>query len=369
MVINTEKLQEVCKKVLDAVDNNSALPVSSSVELLTEGRKLFINITNMEYYVSINLDLDNEVDSFRVVVDAHLFLNLIAKMTTEDIELTISDKSLVVKGNGTYKVPIITDAKGIVNVPKITIDNVTNEFTINNEDLQNILNFNTKEVMKNIVNKPVQKMYYLDNQGCITYTNSACVNSFTLNTDVKLIFNLKLVKLFKLLKSDVINVKLGYDKVGNTTQAKITFKEEGTEITSILLNDESLINEVPVYAIRGRANKVYPYNVTLRRTELLKAIARISFFLTKAESVVILSFDRNEVKMYDLLKVNNDCIPYESANLTLDNPYTIGIDVFNLKNTLEGCSDEYINLSFGDGKAFVMTRGNIKDVIPHTVIA
>ena len=118
MVINTEKLQEVCKKVLDAVDNNSALPVSSSVELLTEGRKLFINITNMEYYVSIDLDLDNEVDSFRVVVDAHLFLNLIAKMTTEDIELTINDKSLVVKGNGNYKVPIITDAKGIVNVVK-----------------------------------------------------------------------------------------------------------------------------------------------------------------------------------------------------------------------------------------------------------
>ena len=190
MVLTTEKLQDVCKKILDAVDTNSALLVSSSLELKTVGNKLYLNVTNKEYYVSISIDLEGEVEEFRAVVDATLFLNLIAKITTENIELSIVNESLTIKGNGTYKLPMITDTNGIIEVPKITIENVTNEFVMSNENLQNILNFNTKEVIKNVVSRPVQKMYYLDNQGCITFTNSACVNNFSLDTEVKLFISI-----------------------------------------------------------------------------------------------------------------------------------------------------------------------------------
>lgn len=128
MIINTNILQGVCKQILDAVDTSAGVQdiVNETLELETVEKKLYLNVTNKEYYVSVAIDLDDEVKDFKAVVEAQLFLSLIAKITTKEVELIVDDNTtLIVKGNGTYKLPMIYDIDDLVELPKIEIHNVT----------------------------------------------------------------------------------------------------------------------------------------------------------------------------------------------------------------------------------------------------
>lgn len=49
-------------------------------------------------------------------------------------------------------------------------------------------------------------MYYFDKDGALTFTSGACVNKFTANVQSKLLFNDRLVKLFKLFKDASVHV-------------------------------------------------------------------------------------------------------------------------------------------------------------------
>ena len=40
-------------------------------------------------------------------------------------------------------------------------------------------------------------------------------------------------------------------------------------------------------------------------------------------------------------------------------------DLVELKATLETCSEQYLTFSFGDSSAAVLSRGNVKNVIPE----
>ena len=46
-------------------------------------------------------------NGFHATVNAALFLKLIPQITTDNIELNIKDNLLIVRGNGTYKLPLI----------------------------------------------------------------------------------------------------------------------------------------------------------------------------------------------------------------------------------------------------------------------
>ena len=282
MFLKVKELQDAGKKILNALDNEIQTTVSDTLELNCVGKKLYLNVTNQEYYVSVALDLDVE-DNFRFVVDAKLFLALISKITTTDIELTQNGNALEISANGKYKIPLIYDSlsqnKGLIELPKIIINNKTLEFDIDGAILSDILNYNSTEVSTDNKVRQVQRMYYIDEQGCITFTSGACVNSFTLPKPVKLLLPSKLVKLFKLFKKETVHFSLGYDALQNgMIQSKVSFESASTSITAIILGDPAILNTVPVTAIRERASKQYDYSMDIQKQAMVDAIGRLMLF-------------------------------------------------------------------------------------------
>ena len=90
---------------------------------------------------------------------------------------------------------------------------------VNNEDgtwSVSLYNYNTKQLNIGSVAKPVQKMFYIDNEGCITFTSGACVNNFTLEKPIRVLLNSRLVNLFKLFKDELVQFNLGYDPLSET---------------------------------------------------------------------------------------------------------------------------------------------------------
>lgn len=368
MIVKVEKFQEVCKKILEAVDSSGVVFVSDILELELINKKLHLNVTNNEYYVTVTTDVDSD-ESFHAVVNASLFLNLISKFTTTEMEMKIKDNVLAIKANGNYKIPLIFDKDTLVNLPKINIGEELNNFIISNEVLQSILKYNTKELQKSGIKKIVQKMFYIDDMGCITFTNGACVNSFKLEKPIKILLTEKIVKLFKLFLSESVMFTLGVDTgPNNTTQLKARFKDNDVQLTTILTSDTSLINSVPVDAIRGLANSSLPYSVVLEKRSVLDAINRLSLF-DKNNVVTLytyLVFTQEGLFIYDTHKSN-----YEKVSIVngfTGEEYECILDTNDFKLTLESTNDQHITMNFGNSRAVVIERPNIKNILPECVI-
>lgn len=368
MIISTEKIKDVCSKILVASDYNEISPITATLEIKASDKKMSISVTNREYFTEVSIDLDASVE-FHATVNANLFLKLVSQITTDSMELNVDGNVLVVKGNGTYKLPIIFDGEEILTLPVIDIVNETSSFDINTEILTNIMNYNSKELNKGVFQRPVQKMYYIDDEGCITFTTGACVNVFHLDTPIKILLNSRIVKMFRLFKDDVVHFSLGKDMADNNMiVTKVRFKSDDVTITAIISSDDNLINSVPAKAIRGRALNEYKNSVVVDKEQFIQSINRLLIFKDSKNALnhySVFEFGNDSVTVSDKEKNNKETIKYENEVTSLSTIYKAVLDLNDLKTTLENCKEQYITICFGDGQAFVIKRDNIYNVIPE----
>lgn len=370
MILKIETLKDVANKLVNAVDANELSQVTETLELQAADKMLTVSVTNQEYFVEVNTPIDVE-ENFHATVNANLFLKLVSQTTSDIIDLTMNDNYLLMKGNGVYKLPLIFDKDELLVLPRIYIGEVTSEMDVSTEVLHSILNYNSKELTKLIQSSPlVQRFYYLDENGCVTFTTGACVNNFKLDQPIKVLLNSRLVKLFKLLKGNTTHLSLGHRAISaDVIQTIIRLECDGVTITSILTCDDTLVTKVPADIIRERALKTYDYSVNMNRDVLIQAINRLLLFssgIADKENLKpygTFEFGRNSVTIYDTRKDNHEVIYYNN-DTNIDN-YTAMLDLYDIKNTLDTCSESYLNFSFGDGQAIVIGRNNVYNVIPE----
>lgn len=374
MIFRSEDLKSVCQKILNAVDSNSLSQITDIIYLHVNDCRLNISVTNGEYYTNVSIPVSDET-SFEASVNASMFLKLISQITTDTIELYVKDTNLVVSGNGKYKIPIVYKDEDMLKISEINIDNITSEFEISSENLLSMMNFNSKEIAKTVASdvRPVQRLYYLDSNGCITFTTGACVNNFTVDSSIKILLTDKIVKLFKLFKAEQVKCVLGNDMLGNgTIQTKIRFETDNVKIVSVLNSDMSLINSVPVDIIRRRASDNYPHVVSLNKNELVQALNRLLIFAdskNSRSSIGYCNFSESFVEIYDKSKVNKETIYYQTDTPVEPYEYSLYVDINDIKATVENCKDEYITVGFGNSQAIVVKKNNITNIIPECSIS
>lgn len=366
MILTTKDFKKVCSTILTAVDNGGA----NVLELITEGNILTLNVTNQEYYVSAKFPLQQE-ENLHATISAASFLKLISQITTDTIELKTTDKTLLIKANGNYKIPLVFENDSLLTLPKITIDNPTVDMSIDGNLLVSILNINSEELLKtNKIVKPVQSLYYLDDEGAITFTDGACVNNFHLPQPVKVLFGSKLVKLFKLFKDEQVKFVLGHDEGFNSTiQTKVMFETPNIKLTAITPSDDVLLTQVPVKAIRDLANQYFNYSLVINRDNLNQALTRLLVFADKNNLLsVVGKFEATAdgLSISDS-KDNVELIKSENGS-KIDSSYAFNLSLVDLKNIIDTCTEEFITLNFGNNKAVVVVRSSIKYVMPEKIL-
>lgn len=361
MIIDTQVLQEKCKKILDAIGAKKGI-VSDTLELESANNALYMNVTDKEYFVSVKIPLDSD-EEFHAVVNASLFLSLITKITTKTTSMKTSDSALLIKGNGNYKLPLIFDGGSLVELPRITLGNITSEFIIKNSILQSILKYNDKILHTGGCNFPV---FYVDNAGAVTVSHSACLNSFTLEQPVSLMLSESLVKLFKLFKSDSVEFKMSLDsRADGAIQQKVMFFDGDVMLTAILITDSKITKNFPVSAIRRRAEKPAPYSAVIDKDVLIDAIERLALFKDNIDHSVFMNFTLDDVKLTDSHKVSEEVVDYINNCPTIpEEGYLAKFNVDDIILILDTLEDKYLNISFGD-KALTIDRDGIKYMLPE----
>lgn len=372
MILKTKEFQEACKNIVIAVENNK-----TNLELTVRGNNLFLNVTNKEYYVSVKFALDAP-EPIKAVVDAQLFLNLISGITAETFELRVDDNTLLVKsGKSNYKLAMIYENDSLMQLPVIGIENKTAEMTISKNILNSIATANSKEIAKlkkiSDVNE-LQKLYYIDENGCFTFTTGACLNAFSLEKPIKLLLNDRIVKLFKLFKDDV-HFSLGQDAVAGRLQSKVIFENDTVYLAAVITNDDILLNKVQAPCIRAKEliEEKYPIKAVLAVSTLSAALSRLMLFTKNSfEKIdsglinmdVIISLD--DITFKD--KNNNtEVLQFENESY-IEGGYTMPINIVDLKSVLETCKEnEHITLNCGNYKSVVIRHGNITNLIPESI--
>lgn len=369
MILKTKTFQEAAKTILMAVDNNAA-----NIELVVKENYIYLNVTNREYYVSIKQELEKP-EPFRAVVDASLFLSLIAGISTEDFELKIKDNIVIVKaGKSSYKLPMIYENDKLMELPVIKLDNVTVDMPISLDILQSILNVNSKELLKvkNIDVNELQKLYYITEEGCFTFTSGSCLNSFKLEKPIKLLLNDRIVKLFKLFKEDV-QFSFGYDEFNGFAQTKITMIGGNVLLSALITNDDILLSKVqsPCTATKNFINEHYAIRLVLSVAELSSAISRLLMFtknsITKANMLYVpvdVKITADEITFIDKLG-NSETVTNENGSF-VEKDYEMLMNISDLKLVLDSCKDKHITVNCGNNRSIVITRGPISNLLPES---
>jgi len=372
MQIKTKDFKEVVDKILFAADLDKT---AANLEILAKGNSLYLTVTNRaEYYVSVKFNLEQETE-FRAVVDAALFLNLISGITTDAFDLTIDKNVVKVKaGKSNYKLAMIYDNDKLMTLPVIAIGNKTVEMPISNDILKSILNVNSKELLKvkNIDVSELQRLYYIDETGCFTFTTGACLNSFTLEKPVKMLLTDRIVKLFKLFDEDVL-FSFGYDALPNSMiQTKATFETANIYVAAILPVRDDLLAQVvgPCSATKNYINTTYTNHLVLSVSALNAAVSRLMLFaknsvekanMLRVPATVVLS--ANELSMTDTLG-NTEVVAVENESYVEDG-YTMIINLADLKLVLDSCKEDHITVNCGNHRSVIISRGTISNLIPE----
>lgn len=367
MIVRIEDISSACAKILPAVDVSSYSITSETVQLSASSEILTLSVTNKEYFVAVKIPAPKE-ESFFATVNAELFLKLISSITTETVELSVTDKYLKVRGNGNYKLPLIFDEGEILEQPKITIDNEVQHAVMDGKILNDINLYNSKELLKGGgAMFPIQNYFYLDSHGCITFTSGACVTQFELPSDIRVLLTSKVVKLFKLFNnSDTVNVVVGEDAItDNIVQTKVRFYTNTVDITAIIPSAQEDIEKFPSTAVRNRANDDYDYSVVFNKSYLMQAVNRMLLFDggEKLNRYLNITFNEYHAILCSYDNSNEEEVIYENEIEMGGEEYHMSIDANDLKLTLASCNDNYVNLSFGNHQAVTISCHNIINIL------
>ena len=367
MVVNIDVLKELCSKILPAVDTSEHSILTDTLELVTSNGFIEINVSNSEYHVKVKMPIADDV-SIDATVNASLFLKLISQMTSETVEFSVDDNSLVVIGNGTYNIPLIYDDDKILKIPGIDINNITSTFNIDSNILLSILNYNSKELNKPIITKPVQKFYYVDNEGCITSTSGLCINNFTLEKPIKMLLSPKVVKLFKLFDSDqTVKFTYGIDLLfDDIYQPRVRFETDNISITAKLPSDASLMSQINAKAMRDATNINNPYTILVNKTSLLQTINRFMLFGSNSfiDQICDFEFNQSGFALSNSRNKNSEELNYmNNSELSENFEYKASLNLIDLKNIVDACNDSVVQFRFGSGTSFILKQGSVDNVI------
>ena len=375
MILKTKQFQEAANKILLAVGVDRT---AANLELAAKDTILALRVTNREYYVAVTFALEQPTE-FRAVVDANLFLNLISGISTEEFSLTVSDNVVVVKaGKSSYKLAMIYENADLLKLPVIKLDpeQVTVNMPVSYDILMSILNVNGKEVQKakKLDVNELQRYYYVDETGCFTFTTGACVNTFTLDTPIKLLLTDKVVKLFKLFSGDVY-LSYGHSvNADGSLQPIVVFQTADVYVATRLLTDETCIHRVkaPCEAMKNLIKEVYDHSLVLSASDLSAAISRLLMFHKNSNAKVdtsfipaTISFTDTELTIADASGDNTEAITVENGSTT-PGGYTMGVNLIDLKSVLDSCKNEHITVNCGNHKSIIINRGTISNVIAET---
>lgn len=355
--IKTLVLQEILSKAIKGCGNNKMLPITSLICLsLSDGTLTMqtTDSTNYMYAYAYNIEGEN----FYVVLEADKFSKLISKFTCEYTELSLDDRVLTIKGNGTYKIELPLDENGsLINFSNPLYDNdirssETLVNTISTADIKSVLNSN-KSALSSELDVPCYSSYYIDENFVVsTDTYKICRNNISLLKEPTLI-SAETMNLLEVIDTGDITVYC-CDNV-------IVFSSENVDLYTTKAEG---IEDYQIDAISGLVDESFSNSCKVVKSTLLSALDRLSLFIGNYDkNSVTCTFDKDGIYISSKQSNAIEIINYNESSGSLSTNFVCDIDITMLQSQIKTNSGEFVNIHYGNDTAIKITDGNIVHII------
>lgn len=350
MKIKTSILQEMVSKAVKGASNNKMIPISSfiGIELEEVLDKCHLSLTTTDG--SNQLLIDKEVENtkeFYSVVDVDRFSKLVAKTTSEFIELNNKDNYLEFKGNGTYKLDIPVNEEGeIVKFPLINIDTTKESIKLSVEKLKSIISTLKVSVAKTM-EVPCLTGYYISDKSVATDRQMMSYIKDSI-IDEPILISSEMAELLQLLEGETVNLL----KEDN----KLYFAAD-----NILIYGKQLegIDKYPVSQIEQLMSLNYKYSVKCKKQDLLNVLDRMSLFVGNYDkNGVILTFSTDGLEITSQESNATEIIELDmDANVDYEE-FSCLIDIEMLTSQVQKNISDTIEIHYGQAQSIILVEGN-----------
>jgi DNA polymerase III sliding clamp (beta) subunit (PCNA family) len=352
MKVVTSRMKEAVNKAIKGAGFNNLIPITSMLGIKLSDGKLRLLTTDMTNTLCIIID-KVAGDDMDITVDADKFGKLIAKTTSEDIELIIIDDVLSVKANGTYKIPLISDEEGLVSFPDIKImDDKNVQCTTKLSSVMQAYNIN-KSALAKTLEEPALTGYYCDDTNVIT--TDGCVITFNgfkmFEYENPILVSAQQMQLLTLNTNEDINVYIG--------SASILFVTEDVVIDGALMEG---IENFPVDSIKAYLDEAFTSSCKVPKDLLLATLDRLALFIEPYDkNGAYFTFGRKGINIHSKKDASTETINYvESKDFE---PFMCCVDIPMLKEQLQANPDDTVKICYGNENALKIESGKVTQVI------
>ena len=349
MKVVTSRMKDAVNKAIKGAGFNNLIPITSMIGIKLSDGKLRLLTTDMTNTLCIIID-KVAGDDMDITVDADKFGKLIAKTTSEDIDLSVKDDVLFVKANGTYKIPLISDEEGLVTFPALS----ETKGKTTNAKLTSIMqayNINKSALAKTLEN-PALTGYYCGDMVISTDANVITFNDFKMfEQDEPLLISPQLMQLLTLNKQE--DIKLIADKT------LLTFIADDMVVQGAVMEG---IEDFPADDVKAYLDEAFTSSCKVPKDLLLATLDRLALFIEPYDkNGAYFTFGRKGINIHSKKDASTEVINYvESKDFE---PFVCCVDIPMLKEQLQANPDDTVKICYGNEDALKIESGKVTQVI------
>lgn len=349
MKVVSSRMKDAVNKAIKGAGFNNLIPITSMIGIKLEGGKLRLFTTDMTNTLCIIIDKVSGED-MDITVDADKFGKLIAKTTSEDIDLSVKDDILYVKANGTYKIPLISDEEGLVTFPGLaeTKGKTTN---VKLTSIMQAYNINKSALAKTLEN-PALTGYYCGDMVISTDANVITFNDFKMfEQDEPLLISPQLMQLLTLNKQE--DIKLIVDKT------LLTFITDDMVVQGAVMEG---IEDFPADDVKAYLDEAFTSSCKVPKDLLLATLDRLALFIEPYDkNGAYFTFGRKGINIHSKKDASTEVINYvESKDFK---QFICCVDIPMLKEQLQANPDDTVKICYGNENALKIESGKVTQVI------
>lgn len=348
--IKTSVFQTLMSKAVKGASNSKFNTLTNLMNIVLQGGILSITTTDSDNYLTV-LERDVTGDDMNFVVNVDTFSKLISKTSSENIKVSVSDDTISVTGNGTYKLPIQLDVDGSeIKYPSHDINNPEFSGTVKTAVIRSIVQYN-KPSLALTMEKPYLTRYMCVEDCVISGDEyNICQNNVKTFGQSVLVAPI-IMELLCMCDDEDISYKI--------YQNNVMFETDKLKLFAILSEGS---DQYPVDLIKQITSNVYDSDCVLSKSALISIIDRLSLFINDDDqNGLYMTFTKDGVKLESMKGNAIETVPYQGSNNFKDYTCCIGVDAF--RKQLASRSGESVHVFYGDPSTITLKDGNIIQVI------
>lgn len=348
--IKTSVFQSLLSKAVKGASNSKFNTLTNLMNVVLHSGRLSITTTDSDNYLTV---YENDVsgDDLSFVVNVETFSKLISKTSSENIKVSVTEDTISLTGNGTYKLPVQLDVDGSeIKYPTHEINSPEHTGSIKTSTVKSVVQYN-KPSLALTLEKPYLTRYMCADDCVISADEyNVCQNNIsTFGKDVLVSPNV--FELLCMCDQEEIPFKI--------YQNMVLFETDTLKLFAVLPEGS---DEYPVETIKEITSNDYPSDCVLPRSTLINIIDRLSLFINDDDqNGLYMTFTKDGVKLESMKGNAIETVPYQGSNNFKDYTCCVGVDAF--RKQLTSRSGESVHIFYGDSTTLTLKEGNITQVI------